>query len=197
MTVVFSAAGLQARALRADEVPTLQAFYDANPSYFIAINGRPAPPDAAGGDFDERPPPHLAWSRRWLLGLFDAAGTIAGVVDLVSDLGVAGVWHLALFMLASDRHGRGEAPACHAALEAWIRGQGAQWLRLGVVAGNARAERFWARQGYLETRVREGIDTGGRVNTVRVLVKPLVAVSSPLAAYRGLVARDRPGSDLP
>lgn len=196
MGAVFAAAGLQAHELRADQLPALQAFFDANPGYFLTINGRPAPPDAAQGDFDERPPPHLSWTRRWFLGLFDAQGTIAGVVDVVSDLSAPGVWHLALFMLGSDRHGRGDAQACHDALEAWIRGQGAQWLRLGVVAGNARAERFWARQGYLETRVRDGIDTGGRINVLRVLVKPLAATAD-LAAYLERVPRDRPGSDLP
>jgi GNAT superfamily N-acetyltransferase len=196
MEGVFAAAGLQARELRANQVPALQAFFDANPEYFLTVNGRPAPPDAAQGDFDERPPPHLAWSRRWFLGLFDDAGTIAGVVDVVADLSAPGVWHLALFLLATERHGRGDAQACYDALEAWIRARGAQWLRLGVVAGNVRAERFWARQGLFETRVREGIDTGGRINTLRVLVKPL-AGAMDLAAYHSRVPRDRPGSPLP
>lgn len=198
MAAVFAAAGLQARELRADEMPALQAFFDANPAYFITVNGRPAPPDAAQADFDERPPPHLPWTRRWFLGLFDEAGRIAGVVDVVSDLCAAGVWHLALFLLATERHGRGDAQACYAALEAWVSGQGAGWLRLGVVAGNGRAERFWARQGFRETRVREGIDTGGRINTLRVLVKPLAAAeSADLETYLTRVPRDRPGSPLP
>lgn len=196
MAAEFAAAGLQAHELRADQIPALQAFFDANPGYFFTINGRAAPPDAAQGDFDERPPPHLGWTRRWFLGLFDDAGSIAGVLDVVADLSAAGVWHLALFMLASDRHGRGDAQACYDALEAWIRARGASWLRLGVVAGNARAERFWARQGYLETRVRDGIDTGGRINVLRVLVKPL-AEAADLETYRTLVPRDRPGSPLP
>lgn len=196
MGAVFSAAGLQAQELHAGEMPAVQAFFDANPGYFLTINGQPAPPDAAQRDFDERPPPHLAWTRRWFLGLFDAQGTIAGVVDVVSDLSAPGIWHLALFMLGSDRHGGGDAQACCDALEAWIRAQGAQWLRLGVVAGNTRAERFWARQGYVETRVREGIDTGGRINALRVLVKPLTEAVD-LESYRARVPRDRPGSTLP
>ncbi len=72
---------------------------------------------------------------------------------------------------------------------------GARWLRLGVVEGNASAERFWARQGFQQVRTRAGVDTGGRVNTLRVLVKPLAA--EPLAAYLALLPRDQPGSGLP
>lgn len=195
---LFAAAGLHARPFRADEVPALQAFFDANPEYSLTVNGRPPPPDAAQVDFDERPPPHLPWRERWYLGLFDAEGAIAGVVEVVSDLGAESVWHIGLFLLATARHGRGDAQACYDALEAWIVAQGALWLRLGVVAGNVRAERFWARQGFAETRVREGVDTGGRLNTVRVMVKPLgAAPPADLESYRRLVPRDRPGSDLP
>lgn len=196
--MLFSAAGLHARVLRADEVPALQAFFDANPLYSQTINGCPPPPNAAQVDFDERPPPHLGWSERWFCGLFDDAGAIAGVFELLSDLPAPGVWHLGLYLLATERHGRGEAQAVYAALEAWIAGQGAAWLRLGVVVGNARAERFWARQGFVPTRVREGVDTGGRLNTVRAMVKPLPAAkSTDLETYLTLVPRDRPGSPLP
>jgi GNAT superfamily N-acetyltransferase len=193
---LFAAAGLAARELQAAEVPALQAFFEANPEYSIAINGVPPPPDAAQVDFDERPPPHLPWRRRWWLGLYDEQGALGGVVDLVSDLCAPGVWHLGLFLLATRRQGSGAAQAIYDALEAWVAAQGAAWLRLGVVAGNTRAERFWARQGLVETRVREGVDTGGRVNTVRVLVKPLGA-ETDLESYLQRVPRDRRGSPLP
>ncbi|GAB4122371.1 MAG: hypothetical protein Fur0014_21650 [Rubrivivax sp.] len=82
-----------------------------------------------------------------------------------------------------------------AALERLAREGGAAWMRLGVVAGNARAERFWARHGDVPTRVREGVDTNGRVNTVRVMVKPQAggAIDDHLAP----APRDRAGSPLP
>jgi GNAT superfamily N-acetyltransferase len=193
---LFQSAALVARELRADEVPQLQALFDANPEYFVAVNGRHAKPDEAQVEFDELPPPHLGFSRRWFLGLFDRGHALVGVAIVVSDLGAPGVWHLALFLLATALHGQGLAGPTFQALEAWVRGQGARWLRLGVVEGNARAQRFWARQGFQAVRTREGTDTGGRINTVHVLVKPMTADADP-AAYLALMPRDRPGSTLP
>jgi GNAT superfamily N-acetyltransferase len=191
---LFRTARLAARELAPHEVPLLQALFDANPAYFQAVNGRPPNPDEAQVEFDERPPPHLPFTRRWFLGLFEG-DALQGVAVVVQDLGVPGVWHVALFLLASALHGSGTAADTWHAMEAWMRKGGAQWLRLGVVAGNARAERFWQARGFAEVRRREGVDTGGRINDVRVLVKPLDG--GALADYLDRVPRDRPDSTLP
>jgi hypothetical protein len=60
---------------------------------------------------------------------------------------------------------------------------------LGVVSGNARAERFWASVGYAETRARGGYQIGNQINELRVMCKPLAGGS--LAEYLALVPRDR------
>jgi len=192
--VLFAGGGLAARELQREQIPLLQAFYDANPEYFLTINGVPPPPDLAAKEFDEVPPPHLGFKRQWCLGLFEA-GRLGGVAMLVTDLCVPGVWHLGLFVIATRLRGTGAAAGTYADLEGWVRQQGARHLRLGVVRGNGPAERFWARQGYQELRVREGIDTGGRINTVRVLLKPLA--NEGIEAYLQAMPRDRPGSPLP
>jgi hypothetical protein len=113
----------------------------------------------------------------------------------VRDLGAAGVWHLALYLWATRLHGCGAARAMHDALQAWALGQGAEWLRLGVVVGNTRAERFWARRGYTELRRRTNIPAGARSNEVRMLLKPLRGGS--VEHYLRLVPRDHPESALP
>ncbi len=214
---LFTGGGLMAREFVREDIGAWQAFYDANPEYFIAINGRVPPPDLAAQEFEEVPPPHLGFSRQWRLGLFAigaarsadgnevtpasaaaparASLPLAGAAMVTADLCAPGVWHLGLFIVATPLRGCGAAQGAYEALEGWVRRQGARHLRLGVVAGNTPAERFWARQGYRELRQREGIDTGGRVNTVRVLLKPLGAEG--LEAYLQAVPRDRPGSALP
>ena len=189
---VFDAGRFHAVELCASAVPRLQAFFDANPAYSLAVEGRPPPADAAQTEFDARPPDNFTYTRRWLLAFDDASGTMIGVADVVADLLAARVWHVGLFIVATARHGDGTAHALYAALEAWMRARGAAWIRLGVVTGNTRAERFWRRWGYVETRVREDIAMGERVNTVRVLVKALDG--GDLAAYLERVPRDRPGA---
>jgi GNAT superfamily N-acetyltransferase len=217
--VVFAGGGLAARPLRRDEIPQLQAFYDANPEYFLTVNGRRPPPDLASIEFDEAPPAHLPFDRQWCLGLFEQTvqradgvpappppqAPLGGVAMVTTNLCTAGVWHIGLFIVATREHGRGVAPLAYGALEGWARSSGAQFLRLAVVRGNVRAERFWQRQGYVQLRVREGVDTGGRINTVRLMLKPLHAGGPPgseafgraVDAYLEAVPRDRPDSLLP
>jgi hypothetical protein len=71
-----------------------------------------------------------------------------------------------------------------------MRERGALWSRLGVVAGNGRAERFWEKMGYVEVRKRNGVAMGKRVSDLRVMVKALADGNLP--QYLALVARDRP-----
>ena len=197
--VLFRGGRLAARELAAHELPQLQALFDANPLYFQAVNGRAPKADEAQLEFDEQPPPHLCLprlTRRWFLGLSGPdRAALEGVAVVVQDLCAPGVWHVALYLLATALHGSGTAADTYRAMEAWMRHGGARWLRLGVVAGNERAERFWQAQGFAELRRREGVDTGGRLNDLRVLAKPLAG--GTLAEYLALVPRDRPGSTLP
>ena len=61
---------------------------------------------------------------------------------------------------------------------------------LGVVQGNARAERFWESMGYIQVRTREGVAMGKLTNTLRVMVKPLHGQT--IEEFLALVPRDRP-----
>jgi GNAT superfamily N-acetyltransferase len=193
--VLFQVPGWRVATLGAQQVPLLQALFDANPGYFQAINGRNAAPGEAQLEFDELPPPHLPFRQRWVAGVFDDGGALVGTLVLVADLGAPGVWHIALLLIDQAHHGSGLAAEVLAVLQTWVRSQGAQWLRLGVVVGNLRAQRFWHRQGFQATRLRRGIDTGGRLNDLQVMVKPLAG--GTLAAYLALVPRDHPDADLP
>ena len=198
---LFATAALEARELGEPDLPALQALFDANPEYFLAVNGRKPDADLARIEFEERPPPPMSYTRQWALGLYErhAPGApLVGVAIVVADLCAPQVWHVALFLVATRLHGQGVAGPAYQALEEWMRGQGARWLRLGVVVGNGRAEAFWTRQGFGELRRREGVDTGGRINAISVRLKPLrEAGPGEIAAYLERVPRDRPGSSLP
>jgi GNAT superfamily N-acetyltransferase len=190
VTALFAAGALRASEMRDADVPRLQEFLEANPEYDVAVNGKPPGANAAREEFDARPPPDFRYDRRWLLRVDDDDGTTAGVADVVANLLAPAVWHIGLFIVATRLYGSGAAQRIYGALEQWIRDGGAKWIRLGVVAGNARAERFWERLGYLEVRRRLAVPMGERVNDLRVMMKPLAG--GTVAEYLALVARDRP-----
>ncbi|MDZ7812891.1 MAG: GNAT family N-acetyltransferase [Ideonella sp.] len=191
MTTLFGTPGFHARPLRRDEVLALQALFDTSPEYFQIVNGRNANHDEAAEEFDELPPPDMPFGGRWCLGLYTDEHELIGVAIGLSDFLAPQVWHLGLFWLATPWHGRGVAAPLYRALEAWAQASGAHWMRLGVVVGNARAEAFWLSVGYAEVKRREAVDMGGRLNDLRVMVKPL-GLGATLANYLDKVARDRP-----
>jgi ribosomal protein S18 acetylase RimI-like enzyme len=188
--VLFAGHGFRALEAGEADIPSLQRFFEENPAYFLAVTGEGPHAGQGREEFEELPPPDFPYDRKWVIRFVDAGGAMIALAIVVSDLPAPGVWHLGLFIVATRLHGSGEARTLHDALEEWIRGSGAQWLRLGVVVGNARAERFWERLGYAETRRREGVRAGRRVNTVRIMLKPLGGEA--LSGYLARVPRDRP-----
>ena len=187
---LFNTGSFGAVELHAQDIPALQEFFEANPEYFIAVNGQPPRRDEAHEEFHDAVPAGMPYTRKWLIGFVDGSGSLIGMASVVSDLLAARVWHIGLFVIATTLHGSGRAMAIHDRLEAWMRDQGARWIRLGVVEGNARAERFWEKAGYREVRKRVGVEMGARINTLRVMAKPLAGAT--LDEYLARVARDRP-----
>jgi len=188
---LFTAAGCVAVLLSPDDAPALQSFLDANPGYSQIVAGRPWLPDEAASELAERPPTDWPQGATRHLALLDARdGGWRGLLFYTEDLLAPQVWHLALFLVASAWHGRGLAAALHQAWEDHAAAQGAHWLRLGVVIGNARAERFWERMGYQDVRLRRGLVFGQLTQDVRLMVRPLGEAT--LAEHLARVPRDRP-----
>jgi RimJ/RimL family protein N-acetyltransferase len=188
--VLFAADRFRAGTLVPADIPTLQAFFEENPEYFIAITGDPPHKSEAQEEFDHLPPAEMPFRERWLIGFTDESAKLVGFAGILSDILAEHVWHIGIFIVATSLHGTGTALALYSALESWMAANGARWARLGVVEGNVRAERFWLKVGYHEVRKRFGIEMGNQTNTVRVLVKPLANVT--IAQYLSLVERDNP-----
>jgi GNAT superfamily N-acetyltransferase len=168
----------------------LQQFYEANPAYFDAVQGEPAGPNEAHETLHDELPAGWPFTKIWLIGYLDADDSLVAMAHVVSDLLAPDVWHIGLFIVATARHGSGDAQALYRGLESWAAANGARWLRLGVVQGNGRAERFWESFGYQQVRTRLDVVMGQRKNTLRVMVKPLGDAS--LERYLSRVERDRP-----
>ena len=185
-----SLSGLSVFELTLRHAPLLQQFFDDNPAYFLAVLGQAARPTEAYEEIVEALPPGWSFSRQIRIAWQEASGRLAAMANITSDLLAPGVWHIGLFIVATERHGSGAAQALYRDIEAWAVANGASWLRLGVVLGNARAERFWETAGFHEARRRTGLEMGKLTNTVRVMIKPLNGRT--IDEYLRLVARDRP-----
>ena len=185
---LFHCGNFGAFELTLADVPEMQRFYEGNPGYFTLVLGAPPRPDEAASDFAQQPPEGWAFTRKWVIGFRSADGRLVACADLLQDLFSPGVWHLGFYLVAEGLHGTGVADALYAHLEAWIRVQGGRWVRLGVVRGNARAERFWTKVGYVDVAERRDYELGRRRHTLRVMAKPLAG--GTLEAYRVLVPRD-------
>lgn len=183
-------AGLRVIELTAAHEARLQRFLDANPPYFLTVFGEPAGPDEASEEIHGLPPPGWPYGRKYLLGYVNTNGDIVAMANVVTDFLAPSVWHLGFFIVATERHGQGDAHTIHRELAEWAASHGACWLRLGVMQGNVRAARFWERLGYLQTRTRDGVVMGKLTHTMRVMVKPLAG--GTVEQYLALVPRDRP-----
>lgn len=189
--ILFAHGDWTARDMRDDEVPQLQSFFEANPLYFEKVNGQPPTPTEGHDEFHNLPPAHMPFNHRRTLAVLDAQGDWVAIAHVLSDFLAPGVWHIGLFIVATQWHGGGHAQALYRALERWMVAEGARWLRMVAVEGWTKAENFWQRQGYVQVRMREGIASGLRTNNVRVMVKPLTGGS--ITDYLHTVPRDNPG----
>lgn len=187
--VGFACGTFRAREVAAEELPALQLFYEANPAYFRIVHGAHPSPDEARESLESLPPPDWPFTRKHLLAFHTRDDAIVAVADVVSDLFAPGVWHIGFFMAADAVHGTGVPHALYAHLEAWMRSRGARWLRLGVVRGNGRAERFWQKMGYVDVAERRDHVQGKRRHVLRVMAKAVAGGSWD--EYRRLVPLDR------
>lgn len=181
---------LQTIEITAEHEADLQRFFEANPEYFSAVLGAPAGPNEAQEVILDELPEGWSFTKKWLIGYLDEHNALVAMASVVSDLLAPSVWHIGLFIVATSRHGSGDAQTLYRGLEAWALANDADWIRLGVVQGNGRAERFWESLGYIQTRTRSGVEMGRLTNTLRVMVKPLAKGS--IEQYLVLVPRDRP-----
>jgi ribosomal protein S18 acetylase RimI-like enzyme len=182
-------AGVSTLELTLEHAPLLQKFFEDNEAYFLATSGEPAGPGEAIEEIVSELPLGWAHTKKLVIGYIDDRGGLVAMANVITDLLASSVFHIGTFIVATIRHGSGDAQTLYRGLESWSFENGAAWMRLGVVSGNVRAERFWSSMGYMPVRRREGVEMGRRTVSVQTMFKPLRG--GTLECYLSLVPRDR------
>jgi GNAT superfamily N-acetyltransferase len=184
-TILFSVGSIRAERFREKTIDRAQAFVEANPAYSLLATGEPPKPGDAMRELTERPAP-VRPEDLFFLGFWQREDLVA-IANVLRTWPVPGISHVGLFQVAEAWHGREVSTPCYEALERWMIAEFApRWLRLGVLATNTRALRFWSRMGYHETGRKADVPYGRLRHVLVVMIKPVRG--EPDEAYWTLAA---------
>jgi GNAT superfamily N-acetyltransferase len=140
-------AGFRARHLTFIDLPALQALLERCADYIELVSGSP-PSSNEAEMLVASLPPGKTLDDKYLLGFFDQAGELAGILDTVKDYPGENTWWLGLQLLAPVNRGMGLGSQLYQAYENWVLAQGAKQIQLGVLEANPKAYAFWERLGF-------------------------------------------------
>lgn len=127
----------------------LQRFYGECRDWFELETGEPPGPREALDLLASLPRGKTA-ADKFVIGFFDAAGNMLGVLDLIRDYPARGHWYLGQLLLGPASRGRRLGERVCRRLEEWIRAEGGKAIHLIVQEQNPGALRFWKRMGFEE-----------------------------------------------
>ena len=78
----------------------------------------------------------------------DRSGALVGVAELVDGFPGPKDWYVGLLLLVPAARGRGVGTEVWLGLRDWMRGSGAEVVRLVVQKQNLPARAFWDKQGF-------------------------------------------------
>jgi hypothetical protein len=131
------------RLLEVEDLPMVQALYEATPDVFRKLIGRPAPPDQAGNDFFQA----LQTPGRYQFAiLFDDQQV--GLADCKLDDEVAHLAHIGMLLLRPPYDDVAIIGLVARILSRWLEELGVRRLQVGVVAQDPHEQAFWRAQGF-------------------------------------------------
>jgi RimJ/RimL family protein N-acetyltransferase len=124
-------------------------------------------------------PPGKTPDDKLVLGIRTGNRRLVGVIDLLLDYPLTGIWFIGLMLLDPDWCGQRLGAQAVDQLAAWAYRHGAQRLRLGVVGDNWRGQRFWQRMGFVEIERRPPCVFGQKEQVVIVMQLTLAGEPAP------------------
>jgi len=181
----FSTDNFDCKEITQAQLSAVATLYRDNPDYWTSIAGASPTPAGVAKDME---PGEQGLSPKF--GFFNADHQLIGVCYLNPDFLAHHVWHIEFLLVSSELRGTGASTEILQGLERWIQTQGGQWLRLGCVTTDARALRFWTKQGFTDLGQWQGRILQQAV-TLQLKFKALAGGS--LDDYLRVVPNDRLG----
>jgi ribosomal protein S18 acetylase RimI-like enzyme len=155
--------GLAVRRATAADAPALQAILEDDPATWELLEGTPIVANEGELMLTVVPPGGTVDHKH----LFLADG--ACVIDLYAGYPEPQIWYLGLIFLARASRGRGLGTRVIESLATYIRAHGGTTLRLGVVARNTAARRFYDRLGFRHVFSKQRPTPSGGLTDIDVL----------------------------
>jgi GNAT superfamily N-acetyltransferase len=149
------------RLLAPPDIAAMQSLFLRAADYFDLATGAPPGPDEAQRAFVAGPPTKSVEDKR-IIGVFDAADHLIGVLDALVDFPGAGEWTMGILLLDPRHRGVGLGRAVLEAYESWAATCGAHRLHTALVAHHEGGIRFLETAGYTPQREVKDYDAGGR-----------------------------------
>ena len=155
--------GVALRRAVAGDVAEIQAILEDDPVTWELLEGAPLVPNEAELMLTLVPPGGTIAHKH----LFVADG--ACVIDLYAGYPEPQIWYLGLIFLTRGARGHGLGTRALASLAAYSRAHGGTALRLGVVAQNTAARRFYDRLGFRNVFSKQRSTPSGGLTDLDVL----------------------------
>jgi diamine N-acetyltransferase len=114
----------------------------------LLFGGRPGP-DAAAGLLRALPPGH-DFQDKFVVGVFDGDGRMAGALIVVRDHPAPAEWTVDFLLVRPDRRGKGLATQMVESLERWVRSEGGNAIHLEARRHSREGVAFARRAGFEE-----------------------------------------------
>ncbi len=158
------------RLLKPPDIPDVQSLFTRTADYFEMATGVSPADDEAKRAFIAGPPTKSVDDKR-IIGVFDSADTLVGMLDALVNFPADGEWTMGMLLIDPEHRGVGLGKLVLAEYESWAAQCGARKFHTAVVSHHDPGIRFLERSGYGRQRELEDDAAGARQVTVVFFAK--------------------------
>ena len=162
--------------LQPEQVDALQKLFEQCADFTQLVEGEDVSPDA-GEEIFRSAPEGRSLRDKFLYGVQDRQGAIAGVLEGMRHYPDDVTWWIGLLLLAPETRGHGLGRKIIEAFSEYVHANQGAAIMLGVVEQNRAAYRFWQELGFELVRQTEPRLFGRKTQTVYVMRRGLPRAS--------------------